>query len=497
MYDNLTFRRQFLLAKEKIKFFDNWNSLQIGSQYLYTHPDLDTIMFQDLEKLIVLMGNIYNPKQPDATNHDILEIIHKNSNSITNLFCQVKRFAGAYAIIYKNSTDYIIFHDALGIREIYYCTSENLIICGSQPNLIADFSEPPIRVTDDPLFLDFFNNHLKNSSMISDNTYFKDVKHLLPNHYLDLNQGKASRYWPSAHIKKIDLDDAVQRICNYLQGIMNALVQRHQIMMAITAGIDSRTLLAASKYVKDKIYFFVNDENIGHNHPDIYIPCKIFRTIGEPFHVHDNSGNIDLEFRKIFLNNVFLASERMLPTIYNVYFKNHSNKVNILGTGEIGRTRFGKDPRWINGHYLAYKMKHHKSPYAVKQCEKILSELTPIAKMAGLNIMTIFQWEQNKGNRWVVGNSESDIAIEEIDPFDSHLLYEYFLGVDDMYTDYENPIIFKKIIHNMWPELLTWPVNPPYTIKDKMKNILKMLGIFKPLDRMKYGFSYFYWRYMK
>lgn len=497
MYDSLKFRRQFLLAKSKITYFDKWNSFRIGGEYLYTHPDLDTILLQDSENLVVLMGNIYDPEKPDASNHDILEIIYRNSHEIADLFRQVKRFAGCYAIIYKNSTDYIIFHDALGIREIYYSTLDNRIICGSQPNVIANFSDPRIHATNDPSLLDFFNNHLKNSSWIGDDTFFEGIKHLLPNHYLDLNQRKALRYWPSEQIKKIDLNDAVQLICSFLQGIMNALVHRHQTMMAITAGLDSRTLLAASKNIKNEIYFFINNENIGYSHPDIDIPSKIFRYTEQPFHVHENSGNIDLKFRKIFLNNVFLASERMLPTIYNVYFKNHTEKVNILGTGEIGRTRFGKDPRWINGYYLAYKMKYHKSSYALDQCEKILSELMPIAKRADINIMTIFQWEQNKGNRWVVGNSESDIAIEEIDPFDSHLLYEYFLGVDDIYTDYENPIIFKKIIQYMWPELLDWPVNPPYTTKDKLKNILKILGLFEPLYHLKYKFNYFCWRYMK
>ena len=41
--------------------------------------------------------------------------------------------------------------------------------------------------------------------------------------------------------------------------------------------------------------------------------------------------------------------------------------------------------------------------------------------------MTGFYWEHMLGNWGTVGNSESDIAIEEINPFNSHLLYEIFL----------------------------------------------------------------------
>ena len=499
MYEKLYFRRQFLLTKSLMTLFAGWNCLQINNHYLYTHPDLEINFVQDSQKIIVLMGSIYDPDKPEVSNAAILETIHADSDSVENLFKQIKRYAGSYALIYKDAKNYVIFHDALALREIYYSTQENHVMCGSQPNLVAKFSNPQIGPTRDPALLDFYRNHLKNYSWIGDETYFSGIKHLLPNHYLDLNRREVRRYWPCEPIRRIDLDEAVFNICNFLQGVMKAITFRQPVMMAVTAGIDSRTLLAASKSIKDKIYYFINDENIGYNHPDIAVPEKIFKHIEHPFHVHvhNNSDVIDNEFRQIFLDNVFLATERVLPTIYNVYFKNHSDKVNILGTGEIGRTRFGKDPQWLNSHYLAYKMGYDKCLYALGQCEKILADIVPIARMAGINALTIFQWEQNKGNRWVVGNSESDIAIEEIDPFDSHYLYELFLGVDDEYTKYNNPIIFKKIIRYMWPELLKWPINPPYTMKDKIKHLLTKIEILEPLMQLRYYLNYLRWYFKK
>lgn len=496
MYKNLLYRRQFLLTKSSIALFNGWNCLPISNYFLYSHPDLDVTSVQNSQNGIVMVGNIYNPNNPKEDNATILHAVHAGLHSIDNLFKRIKQYAGSYAIIYHDNKDFIIFHDALGLREIYYTTQENNIICGSQPNFIAKFADPEIRPTDNHDLMDFYKNHLKNHSWIGDETYFAGVKHLLPNHYLDINLRQIHRYWPTEPIRKIDLDEAVSNICTFLQGVMKAIIYRHHAMMAVTAGIDSRTLLAASKGIDQKIYFFINDENIGDKHPDIAVPTKIFRNIGHPFHIHVNRGNVDNEFRRIFLDNVFLATERMLPTIYNVYFKNHSEKVNILGTGEIGRTRFGKDPRWLNSHYLAYKVGYHKCPYAIKQCEQILSDIEPIARMAGLNVMTVFQWEQNKGNRWVVGNSESDIAIEEIDPFDSHLLYEFFLGVNDIYTEYKYPIIFKKLIHQMWPELLKWPINPPFTMKDKIKYLLEKIHFLELLKQLQYWWNFITW-YLK
>ena len=126
---------------------------------------------------------------------------------------------------------------------------------------------------------------------------------------------------------------------------MRAIVHRHSVMMAVTAGTDSRTLLAASKDLQNKIYFFVNNHRLKDNDPDILVPRKMFESIGGQFHVHYVPDDIDEEFRRVFFDNVFLANERLLAPIYNVFFKNNPNKILVLGVGEIGRTFLGRNQR--------------------------------------------------------------------------------------------------------------------------------------------------------
>jgi hypothetical protein len=271
---------------------------------------------------------------------------------------------------------------------------------------------------------------------------------------------------------------------------MQAIVHRHSVMLAVTSGMDSRTLLAASKDIKDKIYYFINNQGMGHSHPDISVPKKIFESIGLPFHVHDVPEGVDEEFRNIFLNNTFFATERILPTIYNVYFKNHSEKVNILGIGEIGRTRYGKVPKNLTSYRMAYKLGYKNSDYAIKQSEKILVELLPVGRKYKLNVLTLLYWEHTMGNWGTTGNSESDIAIEELDPYDSHFLYEIFLGVDEKSTKYSDPVIFREMIRYMWPELSDWPISPPYKMRDKVVGYIKKLGLGGLSKELKYRKHY-------
>jgi len=495
MDKKLEFRRQFLLTIAPITPLDDWACLQIDQYYLYTHPDLDVNIEADPKKSIVLIGNIYDSAEPQKENAEILSDIIASAHSIECFISYIKRYAGRYALIYKGTKETIIFPDALALRELYYCTGDNKIVCGSQPNLVAKFSNPKILPRSDPDFLEFYTNHMKDSrwnpiyKWIGDTTYYEGIKHLLPNHCLDINRREAHRFWPNEPIKRVDLDEAVSKSCKFLQGNMEAMVHRHSVMMAVTAGTDTRTLLAASKDIHHKIYYFVNDHDL-HYRPDVSVPKEMFESIGVPFNVHYISNDVDERFRQIFLNNSFFATDRIMSTIYNVYYKKLGDKINIIGIGEIGRTRFGKEPKNLNGYRLAYKIGHKDDRYAIQECEQILAEMIPSYRKFGINVLTGFYWEQMLGNWGVTGNSESDIAIEEVNPFNSHMLYEIFLGAEDKYTKYAKSILFREMIGNMWPELINWPINPPYNLRSKIQNYLKKTGVFEWLKEFKYQINF-------
>ena len=497
MKSNLIFRRQFLFTENSINMYPGWDHIEIDRYHLYAHPDLKVTKGKDQKKIVLLIGEIFDPIHFERENADIINEILKNVQSKEDLFVQIKKYSGRYALIYFDDNNKLIFNDALGLREIYYSLRTKEIYCASQPNLIINFASPEIGPNDDREFLNYFKDHSINNrwnpycKWIGDETYYKGVNHLLPNHYLDLIRREVSRYWPNEKIEQLKLEEAISRGCLFLQGSLKAMANRNSIMMAVTAGIDSRTLLAASRDIKEKIYYFINDHDLGQNHPDIEVPKRIFEKIGLQFHVHKVQKEVDEGFKKTFLKNTFFASERLLPTIYNIYYKKHNNKVNIIGIGEIGRTRYGKVGKNLNGYRIAYKLGHKKSVYAKNQGEKILAELLPISRDYGINLFTLLYWEHTLGNWGATGNSESDIAIEELNPFDSHALYEIFLGVDNKYSKYNNPIIFKEMIKKMWPDVLDIPINPPYTMRGKVEKVIKRIKIYNIAKEIKYQINYY------
>jgi hypothetical protein len=435
-------------------------------------------------RTLTLLGYLFDPENYQASNLEILQRLLSKTTRFDSLVSSLKPYAGRYALFYQDHECLNLIQDALALREVYYCERENLVVCASQPNLLQYFSSPSIKPSCDPQLLDFVENHLprvRNGRLwVGDGTPFEGIKHLLPNHFLDLARLKSHRYWPNTPLDRVELDDAVHKCTAFLQGAMKAAAHRSPLMLAVTAGLDSRTLLAASKDIVTSVYLFINKHGeMNDGSTDIAIPREMLRRVGLPFNVHEVRGDVPEDFRRIFFDNAFYAREQLLPVIYEIYYSQHSTKVNVLGVGEVGRTKFFDEPRNLSPYYLAYMLHYRMCSYAVRECKSWLERSRPVARQYGLNLMTLFWWEMLIGNWGSVGNSESDIAIEEFDPYDSHFLYEVFLSVDAKYRTLRDNVLFIQLIRHMWPQLLDVPVNPPEHMWDWCVWALHKLGIEK------------------
>lgn len=491
MENILLYRRQFILSRNTIDELNLWQREDLNQYHLYVHPDLQVTRVSDATKTLVLLGYLFDPQNYQASNNDIMQKVLAETSDFNGLVFALKPYTGRYVLLYNDAKCFNILQDALALREVYYCQHENTVVCGSQPNLLERFAQPGLIKSTDPDILDFVQNHLphvRNGRLWpGDGTAYDGVKHLLPNYYLDINELKSYRYWPNAIIERLELNDAIEKCAFYLQGALKAAAHRYKLMMAVTAGFDSRGLLAASKEISKSIYYFINKhDKMDLNGNDIKIPQVLFRQIGQPFHIHTYQREVPADYKNIFFTNTLYAHEHLLPVIYNVYHKQHSEKLNILGVGEVGRTKFFDPPNNLDAYYLAYMLKYRKSAYAVKECAKWYTEAQPVASHYKLNIMTLFWWEVLIGNWGAVGNSESDIAIEEFDPYNSHYLYETFLSVDPQYRTFNDNILFKELIHFMWPQLLNVPVNPAENYKDRLLWQLRKTSVEKKLRHYKF-----------
>jgi hypothetical protein len=85
----------------------------------------------------------------------------------------------------------------------------------------------------------------------------KSIKRLLPNHYLEMNTWTVLRHWPSPEdlAPQNSFNQTVGATISHLKKNINAVAERYPLQMSLTAGRDSRMLLACCKDILDKIKF--------------------------------------------------------------------------------------------------------------------------------------------------------------------------------------------------------------------------------------------------
>ncbi|MBN1855292.1 MAG: hypothetical protein JW829_21355 [Pirellulales bacterium] len=248
---------------------------------------------------------------------------------------------------------------------------------------------------------------------------------------------------------------------------MTALTARHDVLMALTAGWDSRVLLAASKHVSRNIKYFVyRQTNVKKSHSDIWVPKKIAGALGIDFAVKRPFNNqLPGWFVSMLSQNVTCA--RVLPKTINIYDKLIAGnmRININGNAsEICRNFYDKYCKMnvsnISSADLAVCMFGDKAPsFVIKELDEWKNGFDYQTNEC-LNLLDFLYWEQRLGNWGAQYPAEQDIAVEEISPFNCRLLIETLLSSPRHLRAAPDYPLYRELIRHMWPEALAFPINP-------------------------------------
>jgi hypothetical protein len=217
--------------------------------------------------------------------------------------------------------------------------------------------------------------------------------------------------------------------------IIIALTKRYDLSFALTAGWDSRVLLAASKPVSKHIAYFVYMPGIaGENHPDVWVPKAMAKKLGIQFDVKRPGNELPGWFISILGQSVTCA--RVLPKTHHIYHKlvSGENRVNVNGNGsEICRNSFDKYCDYDVGEsstgLLASLMFAQKilPPFVIQEINAWKKSFD-LKAIDSINLIDLLHWEQRMGNWGGQFPAEQDIAVDEISPFNCRLLIENLLS---------------------------------------------------------------------
>ena len=473
------FRKQFILTKKNLKNNINWKKTKISKFSLYSDVELEVNTFSNIGMELFLIGDAFDYQNPCDSNEEILKSVISDNVSLIEIIKRFDEFSGTYIVLYNNklTNQLIAFNDATAQREIYYYLENNTdLVLGSQTNIISSIFD--CELDQSKKATDFYSStsFKKKKSYVGDLTEYKDIKHLKPNHYLDLNSSEIKRFYPYRSLSKSNADFVAKKSADMIKGYLESASNRYRLLLPVSAGWESRILLAASKDIQNKCHYFVfQSVDLSDKHIDIKIPKILLKKLNLKLHIVKKGTDLNPKYIPILDKSIAFPRYENFNYIIG-YFSNFPNHMSVTGNvSEIARMEW-PDIYGLNGKKISMLQKYPLSEYAVEYYDKWLNINSKNFKKNNFRILDMLYWEENCGNWVAKTNTESKMAIECFLPFNSRKLIDQMLTVNRRYRGKQNAKLYLKIINNLWSDCLQMPINP--SNKKIIISIMQKSGIY-------------------
>ena len=305
-------------------------------------------------------------------------------------------------------------------------------------------------------------------------TAHRGLSRLIANHYLDLVTFQMIRHWPRGSlIKGLSADEAAERISNAAIPTIRAAAGAPPAFMALTGGYDTRVLLSLARALREQVEFLTIAAPGADR--DIYIAKQLAFRFGlkhriSPF-VQATEGQRQAWDMRV--GHVVTGANRgMHPSLWPL-----GNAVLVGGVGgEVGRGFLWMDSSEsssISATGIIDRLKLAREPDLVNAIQAWLSGMP-----GGLNALEVLDlaFIELRNSSWAFGQAYSNPLTVKINPLNSRSAYEAMLGSSP--NTRRNNALFRTVIEQNWPELLTIPINRYGDYRDKLERI--MLALRRP-----------------
>ena len=459
---------QFVLGPSFVKHFAGWQMIDIDDELKLTaHPDLVCTQAMNGRRSLTLVGHLLDPLSPAAGNADILRNLLQHFTGRSALIEATSGYGGRWLLIATHGKEKFLFNDALGLRQVFYTDPQ-------ETGELWAMSQPGIGTEALALIPDESATAFVESSAFRGNpeyrwpgdaSPFKGLKHLLPNHRLDLTNGTSHRYWPIEPLARVEPDAALEKLSLLLPGIIGAAARRFDLVLSITAGLDSRLVLAAARNVKDELPFITVQQHMASaDHADLTVPATLLDQLGLPHEIIDAAPNMTPKFSQRCKRSVLYAHDHYGPDAEAILRHFSRTKAALTGSGaEVMRCPF-QGMRWRSrfGNITPERLSQLEFETHHNFIDDHLRDWYAAAnKQKYVKLLDLFEWEQGHGNWLAMTQLEFDIAWREIvTPYNCREVLTTALGVAERHRCAPDYTLFKRLIERLWPDVLSEPINP-------------------------------------
>lgn len=366
-----------------------------------------------------------------------------------------------------------LYPDCGGTIPIVYCAENRRF--GASANQLFDRAEYDRRLLRKRV--DKLINKEGHAGWISGTlTAHAGTERLLANHYLDLDRFTAHRFWPHENMLAAPaptLPQAVESVAKAMKGFVEALVEQHHVTVALTAGLDSRLILAASRNVIDRVSAYTFSSGIETY--DHIVPRKMCAALGmrheivpmvlataDELEIWDREvGHAARSFNRLFY-----------PTMARI-------DANMVLTGMFGEPArcflYDDDWRTIDDRQAspANILARLKQPQDSEQEANLAAWLAPIAHLPHSVILDLAYVELRMSS-WAMAQAPIQrISSWMLMPFAQWSIQNIFLTLP-VEVRASEPVL-QQIGKHLWPEAMEWPINAYGTWRDHLGTLDKLL----------------------
>ncbi|HKL16313.1 MAG TPA: hypothetical protein VJ915_11795 [Balneolaceae bacterium] len=400
--------------------------------------------------------------------------IRGNAFLCSDVFADVQNWDDFEALIFSLSGRYIVagvlnkesrlYLDASGSLPIVYDPAKE--VASSSPQLIL---EEEYETKLDTRLMHQLGMPKSGLWIPSGLTAHKGVYRVIPNHFLDLEKWIINRHWPSQEIKKTSgTDKLVNAIASSVKNTCSAVAKSHKPLFSITAGRDSRMLLACVRHLTKKSEFFTFKKFPGN--VDTYYADKI----SKEYKLDHKFLKVDKPHKKQqeqWLKwNGHCISGGIWKVQHSLQFFKGNYAVMPAMAGEVGRSFYWKkDDRATQTLTASEMLNRLKLPHTEALLEASKNYVEGLPDIDFFSLLDLIYIEQRLGCWGNLSTYTGNYYHPHYLPLSSREIFTSMMSLPSTYRLEQRLCL--DLIKKEWPELFKYPFNE-YQGLAKLKKVL-------------------------
>ena len=466
------FRNQYLLTNNRIPKQKETTEIQIGKFSLYIGKGIEHYTAKKNKKEITLLGYIFHCYN-NLTEQDLIERLLKlNEDEILD---EIDLWCGHF-VLFVGNKNIKIYNDACASFKVFYGKKDDVNIIGSDPKIICNFFEFSEDKNPDKFRFyksKFFKN---NNTKIGHDSRYKNLYQLVSNHCLNIDKNTSERIFPRKKRKELSQKTAGVKLIKILQHLTCCIEKRYTIYASLTAGYDSRLLMAATKNISSKVeYYTFKLPNENENFIDYTLPKKITTDLGLKYsfiYIKKLPKNI----KSKILESYDFPKLRPFEQYRDIFPKNKKENILLVGFVSEVAKNYLENVSIRNGKDIVRAAHLPDNKYLEKYYNKWLKKNRNLISYHNYEVLDFIHWEQDITNFAGQNTYYSHHYVRLLSIFNSREILKIMLSVSPKKRDGKSPLFFNYLIENMWPDLMNYPFNP--IIKEKIIRLMKKIKIY-------------------